>query len=233
MPLSGPVIATAAILKFLVMYNQYLWPLMVVQQEAHRPSWWAWATSSSSTAWGEVMAYLTAHHRAGAGLLPGAATRLHRVDRIDGRERLMVIALEDKWIWDSWYAHDGDTWHAFFLQGATSHLATRSCGTSTSAWATRSADDLSHWEHLGTCFAPAEGPAWDDYTTWTGSWCATTRGCGTCSTPGRAGPRMGLPADRPCHVLRPARLAARGRRALPRPHGPERGPTSGFREALA
>ncbi|MEM7026324.1 MAG: carbohydrate ABC transporter permease, partial [Pseudomonadota bacterium] len=37
MPLSGPVIATAAILKFLFMYNQYLWPLMVVQEEAIRP----------------------------------------------------------------------------------------------------------------------------------------------------------------------------------------------------
>jgi multiple sugar transport system permease protein len=31
MPLSGPILATAAILKFLVIYNQYLWPLMVTQ----------------------------------------------------------------------------------------------------------------------------------------------------------------------------------------------------------
>ena len=37
MPLAGPVLATAAILKFLVMYNQYLWPLMVVQEEGYRP----------------------------------------------------------------------------------------------------------------------------------------------------------------------------------------------------
>ena len=37
MPLSGPVIATAAILKFLYMYNQYLWPLMVTQAEEYRP----------------------------------------------------------------------------------------------------------------------------------------------------------------------------------------------------
>ena len=38
MPLSGPVLATAAILKFLVMYNQYLWPLIVVQhRERYRP----------------------------------------------------------------------------------------------------------------------------------------------------------------------------------------------------
>ena len=31
MLLSGPILATAAILKFLVIYNQYLWPLMVTQ----------------------------------------------------------------------------------------------------------------------------------------------------------------------------------------------------------
>jgi beta-fructofuranosidase len=29
--------------------------------------------------------------------------------------------------------------------------------------------DLRSWEHKGTTFAPAEAPAWDDYTTWTGS----------------------------------------------------------------
>ena len=30
-------------------------------------------------------------------------------------------------------------------------------------------NDLAHWRHLGTCFGPSESPAWDDYTTWTGS----------------------------------------------------------------
>ena len=47
MPLSGPVFATAAILKFLAMYNQYLWPLMVAQSEATARSWSACNTSSS------------------------------------------------------------------------------------------------------------------------------------------------------------------------------------------
>ncbi len=37
MPLSGPVLATAAILKFLAMYNQYLWPLMVTHAESTAP----------------------------------------------------------------------------------------------------------------------------------------------------------------------------------------------------
>ncbi len=60
MPLSGPVIATAAILKFLVMYNQYLWPLIVVQQEAYRPVLVGLQYFFQlNITWGEIMAYLT------------------------------------------------------------------------------------------------------------------------------------------------------------------------------
>ena len=80
----------------------------------------------------------------------------------------MVIALDDKWIWDSWYAHDGEIWHGFFLQ------ADKSLGDPelrhwhvTQGHAVSS--NLVDWRHLGRCFAPSNGPAWDDYTTWTGS----------------------------------------------------------------
>jgi len=61
MPLSGPVIATAAILKSLKMYNeQYLWPLMVVQDEAHRPIMVGLGYFFQlDVAWGELMAYLS------------------------------------------------------------------------------------------------------------------------------------------------------------------------------
>lgn len=60
MPLSGPVLATAAILKFLAMYNQYLWPLMVVQQEEYRPVMVGLQYFFQlNIAWGEVMAYLS------------------------------------------------------------------------------------------------------------------------------------------------------------------------------
>ena len=61
MPLSGPVLATAAILKSLKMYNeQYLWPLIVVQDEAHRPVMVGLGYFFQlQIAWGEVMAYLT------------------------------------------------------------------------------------------------------------------------------------------------------------------------------
>ena len=60
MPLAGPVIATAAILKFLAMYNQYLWPLMVVQEEGYRPVMVGLQYFFQlNRAWGEIMAYLS------------------------------------------------------------------------------------------------------------------------------------------------------------------------------
>lgn len=60
LPLSGPVFATAAILKFLAMWNQYLWPLMVVQSEEYRPVMVGLQYFFQlDVAWGEIMAYLS------------------------------------------------------------------------------------------------------------------------------------------------------------------------------
>ncbi len=80
----------------------------------------------------------------------------------------MVIAIDGKWIWDSWYAHDGEKWHGYFLQADRSlgdpdlrHFNV-SQGHATST-------DLVNWTHLGTMLRPSDPPAWDDYTTWTGS----------------------------------------------------------------
>lgn len=66
-PISGPVFATAAILRGLFMWNQYLWPIMVTQSEKFRPVMvglgYFYQLSSSNTSgilpWGEVMAYLS------------------------------------------------------------------------------------------------------------------------------------------------------------------------------
>lgn len=80
----------------------------------------------------------------------------------------MTFALEDRWVWDSWYAHDGERHHGFFLE------APKSIGDpDLRHWNTSIhhavSDDLTTWASRGTCLRPAEGPAWNDYTTWTGS----------------------------------------------------------------
>ncbi len=59
-PLSGPAFATVAILTFLPAWNQYLWPLMVVQQEELRPVMVGMQYFFQlNVPWGEVMAYTT------------------------------------------------------------------------------------------------------------------------------------------------------------------------------
>jgi multiple sugar transport system permease protein len=58
MPLSGPAIATVAILTFLPAWNSYLWPLMVVQSEELRPVMIGIQYFYNlDPAWGEIMAY--------------------------------------------------------------------------------------------------------------------------------------------------------------------------------
>lgn len=59
-PLSGPVLATVAILTFLPMWNSYLWPTMVIQVEDTRPVMVGLQYFFQlNVAWGEIMAYLS------------------------------------------------------------------------------------------------------------------------------------------------------------------------------
>ncbi|MFC9914564.1 carbohydrate ABC transporter permease [Streptomyces sp. NPDC059862] len=58
MPLSGPAVATVAILTFLPAWNSYLWPLMVVQSEELRPVMVGISYFFQlRVSWGEIMAY--------------------------------------------------------------------------------------------------------------------------------------------------------------------------------
>ena len=58
MPLSGPAIATVAILTFLPAWNSYLWPLMVVQSEELRPAMVGIDYFKQlNVSWGQIMAY--------------------------------------------------------------------------------------------------------------------------------------------------------------------------------
>lgn len=80
----------------------------------------------------------------------------------------MTIKLENDWIWDSWYVRDGEKWHGYFLKAPKS-LINPDLRHFNVTQGHAVSDDLVNWEHLGTDFAPAASPAWDDYTTWTGS----------------------------------------------------------------
>lgn len=60
MPNSGPVIATAAIVLFIAAWNQYLWPIMVVQGVGARPVQpGIQQFFGRSASWGQIMAYAT------------------------------------------------------------------------------------------------------------------------------------------------------------------------------
>lgn len=80
----------------------------------------------------------------------------------------MVIAIDGKWIWDSWYAHDGERWHGYFLQ-ADQSLGDPDLRHFNVSQGHATSTDLVNWDHKGTCLRPSDVPAWDDYTTWTGS----------------------------------------------------------------
>ncbi len=60
MPIAGPILATVAILKFLVMWNAYIWPLMTIRSEELRPIMVGLQYFFQlNTQWGEIMAYLS------------------------------------------------------------------------------------------------------------------------------------------------------------------------------
>jgi beta-fructofuranosidase len=80
----------------------------------------------------------------------------------------MVLALKDKWVWDFWFAQNGDEWHVYFLQ-ADKTLPHHDDRHRNVTQAHAVSKDLINWTHLGQCLAPSRGPAFDDWTTWTGS----------------------------------------------------------------
>lgn len=80
----------------------------------------------------------------------------------------MVLRLADHWVWDFWHVADDDIHHLFFLK------APRSLGDPDRrhwhpAIGHAMSPDLTEWTLLPDALAPSTAPAWDDFTTWTGS----------------------------------------------------------------
>ena len=80
----------------------------------------------------------------------------------------MTLKLDDKYIWDFWHYAEGGTQHLFFLQAdrAIGNPDLRHWNVSIGHAVS---NDLRQWDVRGTVFGPSQSPAWDDYTTWTGS----------------------------------------------------------------
>lgn len=79
-----------------------------------------------------------------------------------------MLRLADDWTWDFWLADDGERYHLYFLK------APRALGDpNLRHWNVRIghavSENLIDWEVLDDALAPSTEPAFDDYTTWTGS----------------------------------------------------------------
>jgi len=79
-----------------------------------------------------------------------------------------MLLLKERWVWDSWYYKDADTYHCFFLQANRSLIDPEKRHLNASIGHAVS-QDLTNWEILQDALSPTIEPAWDDNATWTGS----------------------------------------------------------------
>ncbi len=79
-----------------------------------------------------------------------------------------MIKLAESWVWDSWYVFDGEKHHAFYLRAsrALGDVQRRHrhpyVGHAVST-------NLKDWTVVQDAIAISDSPAWDSWTTWTGS----------------------------------------------------------------
>ncbi|MEY5144689.1 MAG: hypothetical protein RL745_50 [Actinomycetota bacterium] len=83
-------------------------------------------------------------------------------------ESPVALRLPESWVWDCWFAFDGEYHHAFYLRASRGLYDPERRHHHTYIGHSRSRD-LVTWETLPDALAPSEAPAFDDWTTWTGS----------------------------------------------------------------
>lgn len=80
----------------------------------------------------------------------------------------MGLRLADSWVWDCWFTHDGVYHHVFYLR-ASRELGDPELRHHNTFIGHSRSRDLCTWETLPDALVPSMAPAFDDWTTWTGS----------------------------------------------------------------
>ncbi len=84
----------------------------------------------------------------------------------------MTLRVRDKWVWDFWFARDGDQFHIFYLQ-ADRVLGDEQLRHWNVSIGHAVSDDLQNWQILPDALHPgsstSQNEPFDSYTTWTGS----------------------------------------------------------------
>lgn len=83
-------------------------------------------------------------------------------------ELTVALKLPGQWVWDSWFAFDGQNHHAFYLQ-ASRALGDQNRRHRNVTVGHAISSDLKNWTVVADALTPSEVPAPDSWTTWTGS----------------------------------------------------------------
>lgn len=86
----------------------------------------------------------------------------------DGRARRRMLSYADRWVWDFWFARDGDEYHVFYLQ-APKALGDPEARHRNATIGHALSRDLRTWAPLPDALGPGPPGTWDDLATWTGS----------------------------------------------------------------
>ncbi|MFE9751179.1 glycosyl hydrolase family 32 [Saccharothrix saharensis] len=79
-----------------------------------------------------------------------------------------MFALPDSWVWDFWFADDGEHYHLFFLY-ASRALRDPDARHYRASIGHAVSTDLTKWTRVEDALVRADAPAFDDLATWTGS----------------------------------------------------------------